>query len=186
MVDPFSLSLLSLGVSSLAIRRIVQAVETREAEAKAVDSRTALARKLLLHAIAETALRDGRGEYAEVMVVLSGLIATEEYAELTLDTNVSLEKVFELEGDKIDEVSSILSRRHVEAVIYDKLGMPVAALCEPKGKAGPPPLIRRLFKLTNLPIVSIPAELDWRETMSTVEEAFGLGDKAGISSIRAA
>jgi hypothetical protein len=186
MVDPFSLSLLSLGISSMAIRRIVQVAEEQSALLDLNTDGSALARKLLLHAIAETSLRQGSGTYVQTLQILSELIELPEYAGLHIDTNVRLDKVFELEGDEIEDVISILSRRKVEAVIYDAAGMPVAALCQPQGEAGPPPLIRRLFTMTGLPIVFMPVDVDWREGMCFVERAFGLGEKAGISEIKAA
>lgn len=183
-MDPFSLSLLSLGVSSMAIRRIVQAMELAEetAEAGTKLGITGLARKLLIHAVAETSVRRGQGVNSDPATTIAELAQLDDYKGLIVDRDVPLSVLFEVEGDEIDESVSLLSRRKIDAVIYDCTGAALAALCQPRRRTDPPPLVRHLFRITGLPLVCVPASVDWQDGLNRVNGAFGVPVSEGAKA----
>lgn len=171
-VDPFSLSLLSLGVTSIALRRAKASMNAQTAEPETLPTQ-ALARKLMMHALAEASLRTEQQDPGDPAALAKTLALQPDYAGLTVELDVPLHTVFELEGERLDRIESILARRRVEAIIYDADGVPLCALCSPKSSKGPVPIISKLFAMTGVPLVTVPRGLNWREGMTLIDAAFG-------------
>ena len=196
-MDPFSFSLLSLGVSGMAVRRVVRRMEETAAAAEAAlppsDEAAAATRMLLLHAVAEASVRAAAGREACAARAARTLVRLPRYEGLSVEVAVPLDRVFECQGTRVD-ARRVLSRHRMDAVVYDRAGEVRAALCQTGGsegrdevddaiaaalsqarpRAGCTRLARRLSQLTRLPMACLQEGLPWREAMEGIDRAFGL------------
>ncbi|WP_043917529.1 hypothetical protein [Jannaschia aquimarina] len=147
-------------------------MEAKEAE---VRERTGVnvppAHKLILHTLAEAALRASRDETCDTAWLLVELSTLPAYWDLFVELDVPLDELFTLEGVGLAGVVSVLSQRMVDAVVYAEDGTPLCALRLPEG--GSKTFAPKLFEMTGIPLITVPQGLHWRDGMERVDRAFG-------------
>lgn len=180
-MDPVSLSLMSIGSTSVALRRLAKKMEAeRPHPAEFVSSRGGnKPRASILRALSDATIRPRRilpPVSAHLIARLSRFAADNG---LFVGANVALDTVIAVTDDEL--ATAALAKRRVDLLICDLQGAPVCGV-ELAPRGGPDfsdHLTVRAFTQAGIPLISLPEDCDWETAVVALDAAFNGGATDG-------